>query len=153
MNVSGLEEPRYVMFAHLKEGSVEVEVGQVVSRGQVLGHLGNTGNSGAPHLHMHLSICANAITCMDRPYVFDEYKLLQQIHYHPLDLPGGKYLGKAQYQPTIQNSLPSNFEVVQFGSTDPIDPYPVCCTCGVSTLGPVLGSTALVLVVLVVIGL
>ena len=46
---------RYATYAHLKPGSLRVSMGQRVTRGQVIGLVGNTGNSGAPHLHFQLS--------------------------------------------------------------------------------------------------
>jgi murein DD-endopeptidase MepM/ murein hydrolase activator NlpD len=45
----------YALYAHLKPGSVRVAKGQRVTRGQVIGQVGNSGNSGAPHLHFQLS--------------------------------------------------------------------------------------------------
>jgi murein DD-endopeptidase MepM/ murein hydrolase activator NlpD len=45
----------YALYAHLKPGSVRVAQGQRVTRGQVIGLVGNSGNSGAPHLHFQLS--------------------------------------------------------------------------------------------------
>jgi murein DD-endopeptidase MepM/ murein hydrolase activator NlpD len=45
----------YALYAHLKPGSLRVAKGQRVKRGQVIGLVGNTGNSGAPHLHFQLS--------------------------------------------------------------------------------------------------
>jgi len=45
----------YATYAHLKPGSLRVAMGQRVTRGQVIGLVGNTGNSGAPHLHFQLS--------------------------------------------------------------------------------------------------
>lgn len=65
----------YVLYAHLKPGSVTVQPGDTVTRGQVLGELGQSGNSTAPHLHFHV---------MDKPsttglggqgvaYVFDAF--------------------------------------------------------------------------------
>jgi len=41
-----------VLYAHLKKGSVKVKKGDRVKQGQVLGHVGNSGNSLSPHLHM-----------------------------------------------------------------------------------------------------
>ncbi len=49
-----LGDGRYVLYAHLKRGAVRVKEGDYVRRGQVLGLVGNTGNSGGPHLHFHL---------------------------------------------------------------------------------------------------
>jgi murein DD-endopeptidase MepM/ murein hydrolase activator NlpD len=42
-------------YAHLKQGSVRVKAGDAVTRGQVLGQLGHTGNSTEPHLHFQLT--------------------------------------------------------------------------------------------------
>ncbi|HUT32570.1 MAG TPA: M23 family metallopeptidase [Planctomycetota bacterium] len=42
------------VLAHLKQGSVKVQAGERVRRGQVLGLCGNSGNSSEPHLHYHL---------------------------------------------------------------------------------------------------
>lgn len=44
----------YTMYAHMKYGSVSVKLGQRVSRGQVIGYMGNTGNSLGAHLHFEV---------------------------------------------------------------------------------------------------
>lgn len=41
----------YTLYAHLKYGTVAVSKGQRVTRGQVLGYMGNTGYSNGAHLH------------------------------------------------------------------------------------------------------
>jgi murein DD-endopeptidase MepM/ murein hydrolase activator NlpD len=41
-------------YSHMVPNSILVEVGDVVIPGQQLGRLGNSGNSFAPHLHMHV---------------------------------------------------------------------------------------------------
>ena len=43
----------WVLLGHLQQGSVEVEAGWLVEVGQQLGRVGNSGNSGEPHLHIH----------------------------------------------------------------------------------------------------
>lgn len=45
----------FAHYAHLRPGSVGVQAGQHVRRGDVLAHLGDSGNSAAPHLHFHIS--------------------------------------------------------------------------------------------------
>jgi hypothetical protein len=45
---------RYAFYAHMRPGSVKVKAGDRVRAGQVLGHVGNTGSSPEPHLHMHI---------------------------------------------------------------------------------------------------
>ena len=42
-----------VLLAHLKKGSMEVQVGDVVTTESVLGQVGNSGNTSEPHLHLH----------------------------------------------------------------------------------------------------
>ncbi len=45
---------RYAVYDHLKQGSVQVRVGERVKAGQVLAQVGNSGSTRAPHLHFHL---------------------------------------------------------------------------------------------------
>ncbi|MXR21897.1 M23 family metallopeptidase [Halobacterium bonnevillei] len=47
-------EDEYSFLAHLKRGSVCVEPGEDVTRGQVIGRCGHSGNSSEPHLHFHV---------------------------------------------------------------------------------------------------
>ncbi len=45
----------YSYYVHLKTGSVEVKLGDTVTRGQKIAELGHSGNSTEPHLHFHLT--------------------------------------------------------------------------------------------------
>ena len=45
---------RYVLYGHLKQDSLQVRVGDRVRRGQVLGLVGDSGNTGEPHLHIQV---------------------------------------------------------------------------------------------------
>ncbi len=45
----------YAFYAHAIPHSFQVKVGDLVNTGQILGLIGNSGNSTAPHLHFHLS--------------------------------------------------------------------------------------------------
>lgn len=44
----------YILFAHLKQGTIVVEEGQMVKQGDLLGQCGNSGNTTEPHLHLSL---------------------------------------------------------------------------------------------------
>ena len=44
----------YTLYAHMKYGSVTVSKGDKVSKGQVIGYMGNTGHSFGAHLHFEV---------------------------------------------------------------------------------------------------
>lgn len=46
-------EGAYIWLAHLIPGSIRVLVDSAVEAGQVMGLVGNSGNSSEPHIHMH----------------------------------------------------------------------------------------------------
>jgi len=58
-------ENAYLLIAHMQPGSVTVEVGDTVEAGQMIGRVGNSGNTSEPHIHVHLQ---------DQPelFTFDE---------------------------------------------------------------------------------
>ncbi len=45
---------RYVVMAHLKRGSITVQAGDLVRRGQPLAAVGNSGHTNEPHLHLQV---------------------------------------------------------------------------------------------------
>ena len=45
-----------ILMGHMKQGSVRVHEGEAVSRGQLLGQLGNSGYSTYPHLHISFAV-------------------------------------------------------------------------------------------------
>lgn len=49
-----VSDTEYVFIAHMQPGSVAVDVGDVVSAGDVIGAVGNSGNTSEPHIHIHL---------------------------------------------------------------------------------------------------
>lgn len=49
-----LTENEYLYLCHLQPGSLKVSEGDIVQKGQVIGLIGNSGNTSEPHLHMHL---------------------------------------------------------------------------------------------------
>jgi hypothetical protein len=52
----------YSYLAHLKKGSITVKPGDSVTTGQVIGQLGNSGNSSEAHLHFQVSDGADFFT-------------------------------------------------------------------------------------------
>lgn len=71
------KENVYALFAHLKTGSITVTVGEKVKKGQIIGEVGHSGNSMAPHLHFQMMDkedpgIAKGILCS-----FEEYEVLK----------------------------------------------------------------------------
>jgi hypothetical protein len=66
---------RYAFYAHMQPGSVRVKVGDKVTRGQVLGLVGNSGNSSEPHLHFHICNLNSEIGCEGLPYALSWFAL------------------------------------------------------------------------------
>jgi hypothetical protein len=80
-----LGKNRYAFYGHLQPGSIRVKVGDKVSRGQVIGLLGNSGNSVGPHLHFHIgnqySINGGDFNGNEGlPFVFDSFVIAGQRH-------------------------------------------------------------------------
>jgi murein DD-endopeptidase len=67
---------RYAFYAHLQPGTLRVRVGDRVRRGQVLGLVGNSGNSTEPHLHFHLSDGRTPLAAEGIPYAHDSFEII-----------------------------------------------------------------------------
>lgn len=60
-------------YAHVSTGTLRVSEGQRVWRGQILGLLGNTGNTTGPHLHFHINDGCLPLASDGVPYVIDRF--------------------------------------------------------------------------------
>jgi hypothetical protein len=66
---------RYGGYAHFIPGSIRVQPGDRVRRGDVLGLLGNSGQSSAPHLHFHVTNGPSFLGADGVPYAFDRVRV------------------------------------------------------------------------------
>jgi murein DD-endopeptidase len=64
---------RYAFYAHLQPGNLKVKLGDHVKRGQVLGLVGNSGNSTEPHLHFHVSNGSSPLGSEGIPYALESF--------------------------------------------------------------------------------
>ena len=110
----------YALYAHLQPGSVAVQTGDTIKRGQVIGRVGNSGNTSEPHLHLHVMDAPSALVANGVPYVFDEF------HITGIDLAGtadfdeaaltGRPLAITPIDPPTRhiNELPMDLTVVDW---------------------------------------
>jgi Peptidase family M23 len=69
----------FVNYAHMQPGSVRPKLGDKVNRGEVIGLVGNTGNSVAPHLHLHVMDGPSPLASQGLPYLYDHFTLTGQV--------------------------------------------------------------------------
>jgi hypothetical protein len=65
----------YALYAHLAPGSVTVSKGQRIHVGEMIGRVGHTGNSTAPHLHFHLMDSPDPLQARGIPCAFAAYQV------------------------------------------------------------------------------
>jgi hypothetical protein len=65
----------FAWYAHLRHGSLKVNVGDAVKAGAPIAKLGNTGPSTGPHLHLGLLDKPDPIAGRSLPFVFDSFTL------------------------------------------------------------------------------
>jgi hypothetical protein len=58
-------------YCHLQEGSIRVKTGDKVNQGMAIAKVGNTGNSGAPHLHFQLMDSQDFFIANGLPMMFE----------------------------------------------------------------------------------
>jgi hypothetical protein len=68
-----LSDHVYALYAHMQPNSIKVKPGDVVKPGQVIGLVGNTGNSVAPHLHFQLMDGPSSLASNGLPYEIDSF--------------------------------------------------------------------------------
>jgi murein DD-endopeptidase MepM/ murein hydrolase activator NlpD len=92
----------YALYAHFQPGSIRVEEGERVERGEVLALVGNSGNGLAPHLHFHVMNGSLSLASNGLPYEIDSFKVSGKN-------PGGTAaLDKAEAEGTPLNVDPVN---------------------------------------------
>ena len=82
-------DSEYSFLAHLRPGSVPVEPGQRVERGQVVGRCGHSGISSEPHLHFQIQDSPDFLTAASLPVQFDDIEIEYPGVAHESDLVPG----------------------------------------------------------------
>jgi len=87
--VQDLGGGNFAFYAHLKTGGVKVQPGDQLTAGQVIGALGNSGNTDAPHLHFHIMNTPDPLRSDGLPFVFSSFQLDSRLADTAQDLPDG----------------------------------------------------------------
>ena len=77
--VQDLGDGNFVLYAHLRPGSITVKSGDNLTAKQTIAALGNSGNSDAPHLHFHVVDGPDPLTANGLPFVIDSFRLDQRV--------------------------------------------------------------------------
>ena len=70
---------RYLLYAHLERGTVKARCGDRVAPGQLLGLIGNSGNSTTPHLHFQVMTGREFFPTDSPPFTFRSFTVLGQV--------------------------------------------------------------------------
>jgi Peptidase family M23 len=71
--IQDLGKGRFAFYAHIIPASILVKPGDHVRRGDVLGHLSNSGNSTESHLHFHVMDGPDPLRSNSVPFIIDEF--------------------------------------------------------------------------------
>ncbi len=106
---------RFAFYAHLKPGSIRVKEGDRVRRGQLLGQVGNSGNTMGPHLHFHVSDAIAALRAEGLPYTLTQFDVIGAIESSEKLEAGEPWVPAANAKPdTRTNEMPLGDMVVRF---------------------------------------
>jgi hypothetical protein len=115
-------------YAHLIPGSLRVREGEYLRKGQIIGLLGNSGNTDAPHLHFQVNKGTQPLGSDSSPYVIDSFELMGRIDSddnlesevkkanEPVMIRPVKMAGRCD------RKMPANLSFVNFGEVEPDSP-------------------------------
>jgi hypothetical protein len=113
--VADIGNGRYAFYAHMQPGSLKVKLGDPVKTGDVIGLLGNSGNTDTPHLHFHVMDGPSPLLANGLPYAFTSFTGQGRIvDEQPLFTGGVSNVNPAVWAGPHKNELPLNLEVVSF---------------------------------------
>ncbi|WP_235511052.1 M23 family metallopeptidase [Agromyces sp. Root81] len=79
----------FVSLAHLRLGSIRVEVGDTVTSGQAIAECGNSGNSTEPHVHLQVMNRADPSSAEGLPLAFRSFREWRSDSAQPLTVETG----------------------------------------------------------------
>jgi hypothetical protein len=117
---------RFIMYAHLKKGSLAagITVGTHIRVGEQIGLLGNSGNSGAPHLHFQVMDAPSELLANGLPFVIDDLTVEGRVTGEEGDVVDAYLHGKPVHLDTSENGpqterMPISSTVYAFKGAQP----------------------------------
>ncbi len=114
---------RFAFYAHLQKNSVRVKPGDEVKKGDVLGKLGNTGNTSAPHLHFHVMTSPSVLGSDGVPYLIDAFDFAGQLDIAAFEaasgITGDWGKGRIAKPERREREFPLNLNIINFPSPAP----------------------------------
>jgi Peptidase family M23 len=104
---------RYVLYAHMRPGTVQVKLGDKVGVGRIRGQVGNTGSSAEPHLHMHIDDRPSFLGGNGVPYAFTSGEASGPVEAN-VSSPTAVYFGPIGSQRPFVNDYPAENALVTF---------------------------------------
>lgn len=104
---------RYVLYAHIRPRTVQVRTGDMIGAGQIIGHVGNTGSSAEPHLHMHIDDQPSFLAGNGVPYGFTSGEASGPVEAN-VSSPTAIYFGPIGPQRPFENDYPAENALVTF---------------------------------------
>ena len=98
---------QYLFLVHLRTGTIRVQKGDEIRRGDVVAHIGNSGNTSEPHLHLHVQDTPRAGDGQGVPVYFGHYVVAHTNETVARGMPEGG-VRRGQYIGRIVTSAPDN---------------------------------------------
>jgi murein DD-endopeptidase len=110
-----LPDGRFAFYEHLKKGSITVQTGDRVKKGQAMASLGFSGESTGPHLHFHIADSDSPLDAEGLPFEIQSFR--QVGRYDDVSRLGNPWVPPEPGDPTTRHDeWPGANAVVSFGS-------------------------------------
>lgn len=95
-------------FSHMQAGSRQVKAGQSVTKGQLIGRIGTTGNSSGAHLHFETYVDGEAINPRRFYELYSGGGTVAPTQRKTIGLPANRRIGSPSVNATAGEQLPAN---------------------------------------------
>jgi murein DD-endopeptidase MepM/ murein hydrolase activator NlpD len=98
---------QYLFLVHLRAGTIRIQPGDDVERGDLVAHIGNSGNTSEPHLHLHVQDTPRPGDGQGVPFYFGQYVLDGGAETVARGMPEGG-VRRGRYVGSVVTAVPDN---------------------------------------------